>query len=57
MSRTDLLLTDRGRAVCLEVDTLPGLTERSLVPKIAEQSGLRFPELCERILASAALKA
>ena len=57
VSRTDLLLTDRGRAVCLEVDTLPGLTERSLVPKIAEQSGLEFAELCERILASAALKA
>ena len=57
VTRTDLLLTDRGRAVCLEVDTLPGLTERSIVPKIAEQCGLAFPELCERILASAALKA
>lgn len=57
VTRTDLLLTPSGRAVCLEVDTLPGLTERSLVPKIAEQCGLAFPELCERILASAALKA
>ena len=57
VSRTDLLLTPSGRAVCLEVDTLPGLTERSLVPKIAEQCGIPFPELCERILASAALKA
>ncbi len=57
VSRTDLLLTASGRAVCLEVDTLPGLTERSLVPKIAEQCGIAFPELCERILASAALKA
>ena len=57
VTRTDLLLTSSGRAVCLEVDTLPGLTERSLVPKIAEQCGLAFPELCERILASAALKA
>lgn len=57
VTRTDLLLTERGRAVCLEVDTLPGLTERSIVPKIAEQCGLSFPELCERILASAALKA
>ena len=57
VTRTDLLLTASGRAVCLEVDTLPGLTERSLVPKIAEQCGMAFPELCERILASAALKA
>jgi D-alanine-D-alanine ligase len=56
-TRTDLLLTDSGRAVCLEVDTLPGLTERSLVPKIAQQAGLGFPELVERILASASLKA
>jgi D-alanine-D-alanine ligase len=57
VSRTDLLLTASGRAVCLEVDTLPGLTERSLVPKIADQCGIAFPELCERILSSAALKA
>jgi D-alanine-D-alanine ligase len=57
VTRTDLLLTDKGRAVCLEVDTLPGLTERSLVPKIAEQRGLDFADLVERILASAALKA
>lgn len=55
-SRTDLLLTPHGRAVCLEVDTLPGLTERSLLPKIAEQGGIDFPTLVERILASAALK-
>jgi len=57
VTRTDLLLAPTGRAVCLEVDTLPGLTDRSLVPKIAEQSGLDFPSLCERILATAALKA
>ncbi len=57
VTRTDLLLAPTGRAVCLEVDTLPGLTDRSLVPKIAQQSGLDFPSLCERILATAALKA
>jgi len=56
-TRTDLLLTPSGRAVCLEVDTLPGLTERSLLPKIASQHGIDFPTLVERILASAALKA
>ncbi len=57
VTRTDLILGDGGRAVCLEVDTLPGLTERSLVPMIAEQAGLPFPALCERILDGAALKA
>lgn len=57
VTRTDLLLSPTGRAVCLEVDTLPGLTDRSLVPKIAEQAGLSFAVLCERILATAALKA
>jgi D-alanine-D-alanine ligase len=57
ITRTDLLLTERGHAVCLEVDTLPGLTERSLVPMIAAAQGLSFPALCERILDTAALKA
>lgn len=57
VTRTDLLLSPTGRAVCLEVDTLPGLTERSLLPKIADQAGLAFEALCQRILATAALKA
>lgn len=57
VTRTDLILADHGRAVCLEVDTLPGLTERSLVPMIAERAGLPFASLCERILDGAALKA
>lgn len=57
VTRTDLILGDHGRAVCLEVDTLPGLTERSLVPMIAAAAGLPFGSLCERILDGAALKA
>ncbi len=57
VTRTDLLLAPSGRAVCLEVDTLPGLTMRSLVPMIAAASGLDFPTLCQRILDGAALKA
>lgn len=57
VTRTDLLLSPTGRAVCLEVDTLPGLTDRSLLPKIALQAGLAFGDLCERILATASLKA
>jgi D-alanine-D-alanine ligase len=40
----------------LEVNTLPGMTATSLVPKIAAGNGIPFPELCERLLEGAALK-
>ncbi len=56
ITRADLILSPGGRAVCLEVDTLPGLTPRSLVPMIAAAHGLDFASLCQRILDSASLK-
>ena len=59
-SRVDLILghgQDAGRAICLEVNTLPGMTEKSLLPKIAGAAGMDYATLCERILASASLKA
>ena len=56
-TRTDFIVTDDGTAYILEVNTLPGMTATSLVPKIAAGNGIPFPELCERILESAALKA
>lgn len=34
----------------LEVNTIPGLTDHSLVPKAAAQAGIDFPELCERMV-------
>ena len=37
----------------LELNTLPGMTEHSLVPKAAAKMGVSFPELCDRILSSA----
>jgi len=40
----------------LEVNTIPGLTERSLLPKAAKAIGLRFGELCVKILENAMLK-
>ena len=46
-----------GTPYILEVNTLPGMTGTSLVPKIAAGKGIPFPELCERILAGASLKA
>jgi D-alanine-D-alanine ligase len=56
-SRVDLLLLPSGRAVCLEVNTLPGMTDHSLLPKIAGHRGISYAELVERILASATLHA
>jgi D-alanine-D-alanine ligase len=43
------------RGYVLEVNTLPGMTETSLLPKIAAAAGLDYGELCERILATAAV--
>jgi D-alanine-D-alanine ligase len=57
VTRTDFILVDDGTAYVLEVNTLPGMTATSLVPKIAAGNGIPFPELCERLLDGAALKA
>jgi len=50
-SRTDFILPEPGaRPVFLEVNTLPGLTPRSLLPKAALAEGLSFRDLCLEIL-------
>ena len=52
-SRVDMILTkDRGPVV-LEVNTVPGLTATSLLPKAAAAVGISFGRLCERLLSSA----
>jgi len=56
-SRVDLMIAPDGRAVCLEVNTLPGMTEKSLLPKIAAAAGIDYATLVERILDGASLKA
>jgi D-alanine-D-alanine ligase len=48
-SRVDFRLTPTGEMVCLEVNTLPGMTSTSLLPQSAAAVGISFPELCERI--------
>jgi D-alanine-D-alanine ligase len=48
-SRVDFRLTPAGELVCLEVNTLPGMTSTSLMPQSAAAAGIPFPELCERI--------
>jgi D-alanine-D-alanine ligase len=57
VTRTDLLLDEEGRSWTLEVNTLPGMTPMSLVPKIAAGRGIDFDSLCERLLLGASLKA
>ena len=41
----------------MEINTLPGMTATSLLPKIAAGRGIDFPALCERLLLGASLKA
>lgn len=51
--RVDLRVRDDGEVFCLEVNTLPGMTSHSLLPKIAAHRGMSYAELCDRILQSA----
>ncbi|MDO9508853.1 MAG: D-alanine--D-alanine ligase [Thermovirgaceae bacterium] len=51
-SRVDLRLTDEGLPLVLEVNTAPGMTATSLVPKSAAAKGWGFPELALRIAES-----
>jgi D-alanine-D-alanine ligase len=48
-ARIDFRMTADGTFYCLEANTLPGLTELSLIPQAASAAGVSFPELCERI--------
>jgi D-alanine-D-alanine ligase len=49
-SRVDFRLNSKGEFFCLEVNTLPGMTELSLVPKAASAIGLSFTDLLNRII-------
>ncbi len=51
-ARVDLILHD-GDPYVLEVNTIPGMTSHSLLPKAAKEKGISFPDLCEKILLSA----
>ncbi|MCL4542259.1 MAG: D-alanine--D-alanine ligase [Deltaproteobacteria bacterium] len=56
VSRTDIILDGEGNAVVLEINTLPGLTEFSLVPMIAGNKGISFNELIENIIEDAIIE-
>ncbi len=52
-SRVDIILNKEIGPVVLEVNTIPGLTETSLLPKAAKSVGIGFEDLCLKILNSA----
>ena len=54
-ARVDLLVTEGENEYVLEVNTLPGLTETSLLPMIARGAGYDFDDLVEAIVARAGL--
>ena len=53
VSRTDMIMDANGQPWVLEVNTLPGLTSHSLLPKSADAAGIDFLALCEFLLLSA----
>ncbi len=53
MSRTDMIIDKDGKINVLELNTIPGLTETSLLPQGAKALGIHFPELLEHIINSA----
>jgi len=57
VARVDIIVDGAGRPWVLEVNTIPGLTDHSLVPKAAAQMGWDFGELCDRALLSALQRA
>jgi len=49
-ARVDVMVRPDGEPVVLEVNTLPGMTETSLMPKAAAAAGLSYVELCQRMI-------
>ena len=52
-ARVDFRISKRGRPAILEINTIPGMTERSLLPMAAAQAGMNYDALVERMLGSA----
>lgn len=50
VSRVDMMMDSENNPYVLEVNTIPGMTGTSLVPKAANAAGISFPDLCERLL-------
>jgi D-alanine-D-alanine ligase len=57
VARVDFRLSPEGEAYCLEVNTVPGLTELSLVPKAASAAGMSYEALIQAIVDATPLRA
>ena len=53
LSRTDIFLTEEGELVVLEINTLPGMTETSLIPQSALAAGIPLPDLFDQLVCHA----
>ncbi len=49
-ARVDVMVRSTGEPFVLEINTLPGMTETSLLPKAAAAAGIAYPELCDRMV-------
>ncbi len=56
MSRVDMKVSSSGKAYVLEVNTIPGMTPLSLLPRAARAAGISFPQLCCRLIEMALKK-
>ena len=50
MSRTDMIVDEEGLPWVLETNTIPGMTQTSLLPDAAAAAGISFPELCVKLI-------
>ncbi len=50
MSRVDMKVNSSGKLYILEVNTIPGMTLSSLLPKAAQAAGISFPQLCYKLI-------
>lgn len=55
-ARADFIVTKEEKGYFLEINTIPGMTELSLVPKAAAHIGISFDDICEKLLNGAKLK-
>jgi D-alanine-D-alanine ligase len=49
-SRVDVILSETGQPFVLEINTIPGMTEASLLPEAAAAAGISYVDLCVRII-------
>lgn len=54
-ARVDIIISDEGMPYVLEINTIPGMTQTSLLPMAAREAGLSFEDLVEKIIEGAAL--